>query len=344
MKMVRLGKTGLNVSRVGIGGIPIQRPSEDVAQMVIQKAIDLGVNFIDTSIGYGDSEIRIGKAIAGKREDVILATKGTWRNKEETAQHIDYSLQRLQTNYIDIWQFHNISTIEGFEQVIDKAGSYKAAQEALESGKIRHIGFSTHSLDVALRGVSSGMFETVQFPFNFISSEAVDELVPSAREHDVGFIGMKPFAGGQILKANLAIKYVLQFGNVVPDPGVQSIKEIEEIVDIVNGSWELNDEENQQIEVIKSELGTRFCRQCGYCLPCAQGVQIPMILIANIMWKLWPVELIKSENWWYSKAMESAQNCIKCKECEDKCPYHLPIPEMIDEKYSFHQQQLKMVM
>ena len=339
--MVSLGKTGLKVSRVGIGGIPIQRPSEDVAYEVIQRAIDLGVNLIDTSIGYGDSEIRIGKAIADYRDDVIIATKGTWRKKEETSQHIDLSLERLQTKYIDIWQFHNISTIEGYEQVISRGGSYEAAKEALASGKICHIGFSTHSLDVALRGVSSEMFETVQFPLNFISSEAVEELVPLAQEHDVGFIGMKPFAGGNISKANLAIKFVLQFENVVPDPGIQSIEEIEEIVNIVNGSWDLTEGENQQIEEIRSELGTRFCRQCGYCLPCAQGVLIPLILIANGMWRLWPVELLKSEDWWYTKAMETAQNCIECRECEKKCPYHLLIPDMISENYLFHHQKLK---
>ncbi len=343
MKMVRFGKTGLEVSRVGIGGIPIQRPSENAAIKVIQRAIDLGVNFIDTSIGYGDSEVRIGKAIAEYREDVIIATKGTWRNKEDAAKHIDHSLDRLQTEYIDIWQFHNISTLEGYDSVIDVGGSMEAAQEALAAGKIHHIGFSTHSLDVALKGVSSGMFETVQFPLNFISSEAVDELVPSARENDVGFIGMKPFAGGHISNANLAIKYVLQYENVVPDPGIQSIDEIEEIVDIVDGSWEFTDEEKQLIGELREKLDTRFCRQCGYCLPCAQGVEIPMILIAHGMWKLWPEKLFKSEDWWYPKVMETAQNCIKCSECEDKCPYHLPIPEMITENYEFHHQRLREV-
>jgi aryl-alcohol dehydrogenase-like predicted oxidoreductase len=228
MKTVVLGKTGLEVSRIGMGGIPIQRPPLREAITVIQHTLNLGINFIDTALAYGDSENRFGKAIAGRREEVIIATKGGWGDKKTTAKHITWSLQRLNTDYIDLWQFHGVSTLEGYEKVT--SGSVlKAAQDALHAGKIRHLGLTGHNIDVALRAVSSGLFETIQFPFNFISHEAADELVSLAREYDVGFIGMKPFAGGNITDAHLAIKYVLQFDTVVPDPGIEKIEEIEEL-------------------------------------------------------------------------------------------------------------------
>jgi len=236
LKTIRLGKTGLQVSRVGIGGIPIQRPPLDEAIKIINRALDLGVNFIDTSLGYGDSEERIGKAIAGRRDKAILATKGGFQDKKTVLSNIDSSLKRLNTDHIDLWQFHGIHTPAQMESVLGPGEGLEGAREALQMGKIRHIGFSSHNLDIAKKMILTDQFETIQFPFDFVAREAADELVPLAKEHDVGFIAMKPFAGGNIRDAKLAIKYLLQFDNVVPDPGIQRMKEIEEIVDIVNGS------------------------------------------------------------------------------------------------------------
>ncbi len=335
MKTVRLGKTGLKVSRVGIGGIPIQRPPFDEAVKVIQHAIDLGVSFIDTSLGYGDSEIRIGKAIADRREEVIVATKGSWRDKKSAEECIERSLKRLETDYIDIWQFHGVNTLEGYEGVLGPNGAMEAAREALEAGKIHHIGISSHSPDVAKKAVTSGHFETIQFPFNFVARELAEELVPLTRKHNVGFIAMKPFAGGMLRKADLAIKYLLQFENVIPDPGIERIEEIEEIVDIVdNRSWELTPQEWEEIEEIRARVGTRFCRRCRYCMPCPQEVEIQPLMTLPLLWELWPLDLCLSEDsiGGYAKhAVESAKNCIQCGECEEKCPYDLPIREMIKE-------------
>jgi aryl-alcohol dehydrogenase-like predicted oxidoreductase len=331
MKTVRLGKTDLMVSRVGMGGIPLTRPTEAEAIKLIRRALDLGVNFIDTAYSYGAgmSEERIGKAIAGRREQVILATKG-WE-----LEHIETSLKRLNTDYIDLWQFHSISTFEALERVLGPG--MEMAQAALQMGKVRHIGFSSHALNVALKAVASGYFETVQFPLNFVSDEAADELVPLAKKHDVGFIAMKPFAGGRIKHANLAIKYLLQFENAVPDPGIEKVEEIEEIVGIVNsGAWELTEREWQEIEEIHARVGTRFCRQCGYCMPCPQGVHIAGAMYLSILWELWPPDWFFS--WGYvNNAVESARNCVQCGECEEKCPYQLPIREMIVENTAFYE-------
>ncbi len=335
MKTIRLGKTGLEVSRIGFGGIPIMRLAEDEAIKVVQRCLDLGVTFLDTANGYGTSEERIGKAIAGRREQVVIATKTGARDRATAQEHLELSLKRLNTDYIDLWQFHNISTFEAYEQVLGPGGAMEAAQEALRAGKIRHIGITHHSMDVALRAVASGHFETVQFPFNFVTNEAATELIPLARKHDVGFISMKPLAGGLLDNAVLAIKYLLKFDSIVPDPGIERIEEIEEIVDIVQGPWELTSQEQREIERIRAQVGTRFCRRCGYCEPCPQGVSIVTIMVLRSFWKRLPAERFSTG--WIAEALESAENCIECGECEEKCPYHLPIREMIVENIEFYE-------
>jgi predicted aldo/keto reductase-like oxidoreductase len=319
-----------------MGGIPILRPTEDEAIKVIRRALDLGITFVDTAVGYGISEERIGKGITGRREQVIIATKAGGRDKTTALEQLELSLKRLNTDYIDLWQFHGVNTLEAYEQVLGPGGAMEAAQEALQAGKIRHIGFSSHSLDVALKMVPSCLFETVQFPFNFVCNEAADKLLPLAREHDVGFIAMKPFAGGMLKDANLVIKYLLQFDNVVPDPGIEKIGEIEEIVGIVNnGPWALTEQERQRIEEIRARVGTRFCRRCRYCMPCPQEVEIQPLMTLPGLYGEWPPEWFFS--WEYVKNMvESAQNCVECGECEKKCPYNLPIQEMIVESIEFY--------
>jgi predicted aldo/keto reductase-like oxidoreductase len=331
MKSVRLGRSDLEVSRVGIGGIPITRPSEEDTVRVIRRALDLGVNLIDTSIAYGASEERIGKAIAGRRHQVVLATKGG------TAQHIEWSLQRLRTDYIDLWQFHGINSLERLNEILEPGGPLEDVRRAQRAGKVRHVGFSSHSPKAAREGVVSGQFETVQFALNFVSDEASGSLVPLANDHDVGFIAMKPFAGGRIREANLALKYLLQFANVVPDPGVQTVEEIEEIVGIVDsGQWRLSPEEWKAIEAIRNRVGTRFCRQCEYCMPCPHGVHIHGVLYLPILWDLWPPDWFFS--WEYvTHAVGSARSCVQCGECEAKCPYRLPIREMLAESVAFYE-------
>ena len=335
MKTVRLGKTELEVSRVGFGSIPIQRLTEDEAISVMQRCLDLGVTFFDTANSYTTSEERIGKAIAGKRKQVVIATKTGARDKATAEEHLELSLKRLNTDYIDLWQFHNVSAFEAYEQVLGPRGAMEAAQEALRAGKIRHIGITSHSMDVALKAVPSGHFETIQFPFNFVTNEPARELVPLAQKHGLGFIAMKPLAGGLLEDANLAIKYLLQFENVVPDPGIEKIEEIEEIVDIVNGVWELTFGEQQELGRIRAQVGNRFCRSCEYCQPCPQGVRIPIIVRFRSFWRRLSAERLFTG--WVAEAMESAKQCVQCGECEEKCPYHLPTREMIVENSEFYE-------
>lgn len=337
MQTVRLGKTNLHVSCIGFGGIPIQRLTEDEAVRVVQGCLDQSVTFIDTANAYTTSEARIGKALAGRpREQVILATKTGGKDKATAQEHLALSLQHLQTEYIDLWQFHGINTPEAYEQILGPGGAMEAAQEALQAGTVRHIGFTTHSMDMALQGVPSGHFETVQFPLNFVTNEALEELLPLAQQHDVGFIAMKPFAGGMLDQAHLAIKWLLQFEGVVPDPGIEKVEEIEEIVGIVSGSLDLTAPERQEIERIRTEVGTRFCRRCQYCLPCPQDIKIPIMVNLKSFYKRFSAETLFSDE--FAGYVEAARSCIKCGDCEDRCPYNLPIRDMLVESVAFYEQ------
>jgi len=339
MKTVMLGKTGLTVSRVGIGGIPILRPPFEEAVKILQLALDLGFNFFDTAVGYGTkerasgvfgSEERIGKAISGRRNHVVVATKTTARDRVSALDHLSLSMKRLNTDYVDLWQFHNISTFAEYERVLGPGGALEAAQEMLEANKVHHIGLSTHSMDIAIKAITSGRFESIQYPFNFINNEAAETLVPLAREHDVGFIAMKPFAGGRLRDAQLALKYLLQFDNVVPDPGVKKVEEVEQIAGIVNGSWDLTSEDHQRMKKIRDEIGTKFCHWCEYCMPCPQNVNIPVLMNAHTIGNY-----AMSSDSEIIEAMETAKKCVKCGTCEEKCPFHLPIREQIAANIRF---------
>lgn len=344
LKKRKLGKSGIEVSTLGLGyleiggrwtqlGVDIHfgKVSDAESIRAIQWALDQEINFFDTAANYGagHSEQLLGKAIAGRRDELVLATKTSWRDKASALRLLEQSLQQFNTDYIDLWQFHNVSTFEAYNQLLSTGGAMEIAQEALKAGKIQHIGISTHSPDVARKAITFGHFETVMFPFNFVTQEPADDLVPLAREYDVGFLAMKPFAGGMLQDANLAIKYLLQFDNVVPVPGIEKNEEIEEIVEIVKGEWELTLQENQQIANLSAELDTLLCRRCGNCMPCPQGVRIQQLVNLPALLKLWSLDRLVNLKW-VTDAVDGAKYCVECAgECEQKCPYHLPIRDMI---------------
>jgi predicted aldo/keto reductase-like oxidoreductase len=342
MRTTTLGQTGLEVSRIGFGGIPIQRVSEEEAIQVVHRCIELGVTLLDTANAYTNSEARIGKALAalpGQRERLVIATKTAARDRVTAWQHLEQSRRHLGIDVVDLWQLHNVSSMEAYEQVLAPGGALEAAQEALEAGLIRHIGITSHSMEVALKAVPSGTFETVQFPFNFVTDEPAGKLLPLVRQHDLGFIAMKPLGGGMLSDATLAIKYLLQFDHVVPDPGIERVEEIEEIAAIVAGPWELTVQERQEIEIIRNEVGVRFCRRCGYCEPCPEDVRISLVMNLPSAWKRMPVERLTTGN--LSAAIQTGRNCVECGECEEKCPYQLPIREMIAENMAVYEEVLQ---
>jgi predicted aldo/keto reductase-like oxidoreductase len=336
LEKIRLGKSELMVTRIGFGGIPIQRLTEDGAVEVVRRCIDLGINFIDTANIYSTSEERIGKAIKGQREHLIIATKTGARDRKGAEEHLELSLKKLQTDYIDLYQFHGVSTEEHLKLVLE-GGLYEVAEKAKKAGKIRHIAITSHSRETAIKAVETDMFETMMFPFNFIVNEPVDDLIPLCRKHDVGFIAMKPMAGGMLINATIAFKYLFTIPDIVPLVGIEKVEEIEEIVKLVDGPQEMTEAEKASMQQLIDELGTRFCRRCDYCQPCTVEIPISLVMTSKSFFKRIPPE--RFFGGMIDGAMEKAAGCTECGECETRCPYNLPIREMIAEHIQWFKEE-----
>ena len=338
MRRIELGKTGLMVSEVGFGGIPIQRLSEEEAVAVVRRCLDLGVTFIDTAHGYTTSEERVGKAIVGRREGLVLATKSHGLEAETFQEEMGQSFQRLGVEHIDIFQFHGVSSEANFEKVIAPGGPLDAARETKAAGRIGHIGVTSHNLDVALKLADCGHFEALMFPFNFIMREPADELIPLCREKGVGFIAMKPMGGGILEDAGPAFRYLRQIPGIVPLVGIQSFAEIEEIVRITEGPAALTEGEWAEIERLREELGTRFCRSCDYCQPCTQGIRISTMMRLKSFARRFSTERLFGD--WGQEIVAQAETCADCGDCESRCPYELAIREMMRENVAWYQEQM----
>lgn len=331
MEKVRLGQTEMMVTRLAFGSIPIQRDPENEAIAIIRRCLELGITFIDTANAYTTSEARIGKALSGRREGLILATKSLARTREEIESHLKLSLKNLGVNYIDLYQFHNVSDFDAYKKILAPGGPMAVVQEAKRAGKVKHIGITSHNIDVAKKAVKSDRFETIMFPFNFITSEPADELLPLAIEHDVGFIAMKPLAGGMLDNVAIAFKYLLQFPEVIPVVGIEKIHEIDEVMQVFEGPWKMTRAEQKEMRRLKKELGTRFCRRCDYCQPCTAGILISQMMTFESFFKRVPPDSLFSGH--FAAGFEKAVDCTECGDCEERCPYHLPIREMM-KKYS----------
>jgi aryl-alcohol dehydrogenase-like predicted oxidoreductase len=262
MQYRKLGKSNLTISELGFGGIPILRLPTNEAVTILRHAYDQGITFYDTANAYQDSEEKIGKAFAGMRDKVIIATKSLKRDASGTMEHINNSLKMLQTDYIDLFQFHQVAQDNAWEQITGPDGSLEAALKAQQEGKIRHIGITSHSLPMAIKLIKTNLFVTVQFPFNFIESEPSEQLHPLAEELGLGIIGMKPFAGGVIDDAELAFKFLRQYPAVIPIPGFDSIASVDQIVGFYQKSNSITDADKAKMDGYRQELGRQFCRRC----------------------------------------------------------------------------------
>jgi len=328
MKSIQLGKTGLLVSEVGFGAIPIISLGFNAGVSVVRHCYERGITFFDTANIYGDSERKIGRALEPVRDRVVLATKTLNRETEGAAKHISYSIDNLKTDRIDLYQFHNISNEEDLEKIIAPSGALEAVEKARAEGKIRFIGFSSHDMATAIKACRTGLFSTVQFPFNFIEEEPADELFKVAQELGMGIIGMKPLGGGLLERADLCFRFLQQHPYVLPIAGIQSWEEADEIIQLYDSPKSLSEADHKEIEKIRSQLGKTFCHRCGYCLPCEQGVRILEVMeFRSFARRLAPSGVIKLTR----AAMETIDNCTECEECQDRCPYNLPIPELLKE-------------
>ena len=337
MEKLILNRTGLAVTRVGFGGIPIQRLPEEEAVAVVKGCLDLGVNFLESGRAYTISERCIGRAISGRRDGLVLASKTARRGKEKAAADLKVSLQELGIDYIDLYQLHNVSDMETYDRVTGPGGALSALQEARESGIIGHIGISCHTMEPAKRAVTSGLFETVQYGLNFIVTSAAQELLPLCREHGVDFIVMKPMGGGALEYPNVAIKYLMKFPDIAILLGVEKVAQMEEVVRIISGPREMSKEEKRRMAELARELGSTFCRRCDYCQPCTEDISISTVMSMKTFWKRLPADQFFSG--WIAEAIEKGLSCSHCGDCEERCPYHLPIQDIMEENLEWYQRE-----
>ncbi len=328
MEYVTLGKTNLRVSRLGFGGIPIQRITAEEAKTLLEAVHKAGINYIDTARGYTVSEELIGQAIEGYRKDFILATKSMARDKEGMAKDIAISLQNLRTDYIDIYQVHN-PTVEQLDQVCAEGGALEALLEAKVSGKIGHIGLTAHSLQVFEKALELPWVETFMFPYNIVENQG-EEFMRRLQEKNIAFIDMKPMAGGAIEDGRLALRYICANDAVtVAIPGMYSVEEVEQNTQAVTDTTPLTAEEVTAINKVRDELGTNFCRRCNYCAPCTVGINISgAFLFHGYLSRYGLEEWAKGR---YEGLSVKAGACVECGECESRCPYHLPIRTMLKQ-------------
>lgn len=330
MEYITLGKTGLKISRVGFGGIPIQRVDAEDSKKLMQAVVDNGINFIDTARAYTVSEELIGNALMGMRDKFVIATKSMARTADAMRKDIETSLKNLKTDYIDIYQIHNV-TMEQLAVVCGEGGALEALNEAKRQGKIGHIGLTAHSLEVFEYATTLDFVETLMFPYNIVETQG-EKIIKKCRENNIGFICMKPLAGGALENANLAMRFIAANENVdVVIPGMYCEREVEENVNAVCDKSPLSQNELDEIDKIRRELGTNFCRRCNYCQPCAAGINISGVFLFGGY-----LERYGLEEWArarYATLPNKASACIECGACEARCPYNLPIREML-KKYA----------
>ena len=335
MKQLTLGSTGITVPQNGFGALPIQRVTKDEAVALLHQAYDGGIRYFDTARAYSDSEEKLGAAFHGMWDKVFIATKTHAKTPAEFWQHLETSLRLLQTDCIDVYQFH---CVDQCWRPGDGSGMYEAMLEAKQQGKIRHIGVTAHKIQVAFDCVESGLYETMQFPFSYLASEKEIQLVRLCREKNVGFVAMKGLAGGLINRSEAAMAYIAQYDNVLPIWGVQRESELAEWIGYMVDTPAMTDEIAAYIAKEQQELSGEFCRGCGYCMPCPAGIMINQCARMSLMLrrapsKAWLTPEMQAE-------MKKIENCLNCRQCTKKCPYELETPELLKKNYEDYKKVL----
>ena len=322
---MRLGKTNLEVNKNGFGALPIQRCNMDESIEILQKAYANGIDFYDTAHFYTDSEEKLGNAFEDVRENIYLASKTAAETPEVFWSDLETSLKSLRTDYLDLYQFHNISFTPKNDDEL-----FKAMIQAKEDGMINHIGITTHKITFAHEAIESGLYETLQYPFSYLSGSEEIDLVNKCKQLDVGFIAMKAMGGGLIKNSKASYAFLNQFDNVLPIWGIQKSSELDEFLSYDESTF-LNDSLKAEIEKDKNELGEDFCRGCGYCMPCPEGIKINTCARMSLWVRRFPTEPHLTEEW--QQIMAKSEDCIECYSCVDNCPYELDIPRLLKENY-----------
>ncbi|UCD73090.1 MAG: aldo/keto reductase [Candidatus Bathyarchaeota archaeon] len=324
----RLGRTGILVSELGFGGIPIQRISENRAVKLVTRSIDMGINFIDTARNYTDSEKKIGKAIKNRRDEVHICTKTHAHDPKGLRSDLETSISNLGVSTIDLYYLHGVNTYDDLKRAISPE-NLDFLKSMKDEDRIRFLGVSSHREEVMLKAIETEFFDAVMFPFNYIVTDAKRKIIPLCQKKNIGFVCMKPFAGGTLDNPRDTLRYVLRYPISTAIPGIALIRELEQNISALKQGEYVTDKEVEKLEAIGEDIGRRFCRGCGYCSPCLQGVEITRLM--RIQSFIRRTGLKRREDRML-RAIKSLEGCIECKECEEKCPYNLPIGEMMNEQ------------
>lgn len=327
MERLVLGKTGLEIVRMGFGGIPIQRVDEETAIDTVQHAIKSGVDYIDTARAYTTSEERIGKALETTAKSVVISSKSQSRSADGMRADIETSLKNLRRDHIELYQCHFIKNDDDYQSITSKDGALTGLLRAKDEGLMGHIGITSHSLDLLERVLDDDIFETIMVCFSFLEPAAREKVIPKAMEKNVGIIVMKSFSGGVLNNPELALKYVLSHPGVVIIPGVETADLFDLNWRVFNGGYLLDPEEEKAIEETRRKYDKMFCRRCDYCQPCSEEIPIQAILGMRFAIKRFGDAFLKTD--WFGDSVEKAHRCVECGDCVDRCPYELPIPELI---------------
>lgn len=328
MNQVVLGSTGITSPQNAFGALPVQRDDFDTAIKILRKAYEGGMTFFDTARAYSDSEEKMGLALSDVRSKIIIATKTMAKSPDEMKKQLETSLTNLKTDYVDIYQFH---CVEQCYKPGDGTGMYETIADFKRQGLIKHIGVTAHKIGIAEECVNSDLYETMQFPFSYLSSQREIDLVNLCKEKNVGFIAMKGLAGGLITNSKAAYTFMTQFDSVLPIWGIQRMNELEEWLSFMKDSPVYDDEMQKFVEIDKKSFGTDFCRGCGYCMPCPQEIIINQCARMSQMIRRAPSSNWLSEYW--QNEFKKVPNCTGCGSCKKRCPYGLDIPNLLKKNY-----------
>ena len=324
METITLGRSGLVVPRNGFGALPIQRISEADAVRLVRRALDGGMYYFDTARFYTDSEEKLGVALQGRRKEVVISTKTGATNADAFWRDLETSLRLLKTDYVDLYQFHNPSFCP---KPGDGSGLYEAMQEAVRQGKVLHVGITNHRQFVAVEAIESGLYETLQYPFSYLASDADLDIVERTRQANMGFIAMKGLSGGLITHSAVAYAFLAQYPHVAPIWGIQKESELDEWLSYQDNPPRLTPAMQEVIEKDHRELSGDFCRGCGYCQPCPAGIQIQDCNRMSLFLRRAPHNVYLTEEWLHE--MEKIDGCLHCNQCVQKCPYGLDTPNLL---------------